>query len=869
MASSDQPHTSLTLNDVMHAIEELGKDLQATKSRVAELADSRRTTFGENPRYFSATNSGWRPPASRTTPPTLDPAPRMRVDAPRFSGEDPTGWIFRVQKYFDYFLTPEPERWHLVAMFIDHPASEWFHYFQANNPMATWPEFLDAVQQRFDPTYYENYVGLLSKLTQSSTILAYQTEFETILNKVSGVPESTLIAMYIAGLKQPIRREVNLRNPTTLPLTFALARELSACHLEAAGSYSRELRRPWSARPPTTPSAGLLPTPGPSSRPSPVPQASHNSESSPKLPVVRLTNAEKTERTKKGLCWYCDEKWIAGQNCKHRFLLLMGPDEEDAEPLEQLDTPNSDDLIIADISSMHALAGSPNPRALKLAGMVNGSAVQVLLDSGSTHNFIHPGVAERLQLVLHPVPSFRVYVGNGDSLRCAYACPQTAISLQGHAFLIDLYLLEIHGTDVVLGVQWLQTLGKVAHDYAQMTMEFMWQGNSITLHGNTPSPRQISYGQFCTMVAASTSWALYELVVSQPEKAPPGDAHMDVPTDVPSSLRAVILDHVIQTPDQQFYIRKLMGFKFRIEYKTGTSNRAADALSRRDEDDATVLFVATAQPLPLLLDSLRAENGALPDLQRLHAECEAGRAPSHISVQEGLLYYKRRLYVSPGSPLRDRILTEFHSTPLAGHQGVERTFRRIAAVFYWPGLRREVRRFVASCENRMRAQANKHRRDVSFDVGDWVLLKLQPYRQYSIARPLSAKLGHCYYGPFEILERVGSVAYRLRLPEGCRIHDVFHVSLLRPFIRRPDSDPNPTLPDSFFKGRPISVPVSALQQRMVLVDGKPQQQWQIRWSDVADGGFTWEPVEDLLQHFPDLRLEDKADSNPGELIRDR
>ncbi|VFR01427.1 unnamed protein product [Cuscuta campestris] len=1128
---------------------------------------------------------------------------------------------------------------------------------RANSPSTTWPEFLDAVQQRFDPNYYENYVGLLSKLTQSSSVMEYQSAFESILNKVSGVPESTLVAMYIAGLKQPVQREVNLWNPSTLPATFALARELSACHQEAAVTYSSRARRPWPQRPPSTATAGLLPTPPAAPKlPSPAPRPSASPSN---LPIVRLTNAEKAERNKKGLCWYCDEKWIRGHHCKHRFLVFMGPDD-DVNPLDVMDLVDSDQelaVISGDVSSLHSLAGSPSPRSLKLAGSVKEMAVQVLLDGGSTHNFVHPAVAERLALTLHPVPPFRVYVGNGDSLRCAYSCPQTPLCLQGHRFDVDLYILEIHGPDIVLGVQWLQTLGTVSHDYSQLTMEFTWKGSPVLLRGDAPHPRPVSYSQFCRLAAAPDGWDMYELMLAETPLRQDSAGPIALPDDVPEPIRAVLLAHsgvfglpqglppsrpwdhrihldttakpvnvrpyrypyfqkteierqvremldqglirhshspysspvllvqesfanlkramttapvlrlpdftqifvvetdastsgieavlmqqghplaffskklgprrrasstyhkelyviveavqkwrqyllgrefvirtdqrslkelllqVVQTPDQQFYIRKLMGFKFRIEYKSEVSNRAADALSRRDEDsDMAGLFMAYAQPLPTLLRALLEENSTLPDLIQLHSSVRDGTASSAISIHNGLLYHGHRLYLSSSSKLRDQLLHEFHATPLTGHQGVERTFRRLAQVFYWPSMRWDVRQFVASCavcqatkystqhpagllqplpildqvwesasmdfitglppsqgftvimvvvdrlskyshfgalaagfdsprvarlftdvvvkhhgfprsvisdkdsvfmslfwkelmrlsgsslkfstayhpqsdgqtevlnrsleqylraftyerptkwtsflpwaelalncsqheglgvspfqalygrappslfptlsvrarvpaveellreradlltdlkahltkmQHRMRSQANQHRRDVSFAVGDMVLLKLRPYRQHSMPCPLSAKLAQRYYGPFEVLERVGAVAYRLRLPDGCKIHDVFHVSLLRPFLTRPGSSPTPSLPDCFFKGRPVSLHVVGLDSRTVLVDGQPQEQWLIRWSDGTNNDATWEPVVELLDKYPDLRLVDKVVPNPG------
>ncbi|VFQ93729.1 unnamed protein product [Cuscuta campestris] len=416
----------LTMDDLMQAITNLGNELQATKIHVAQLSAGARQFGFDARRPERPPTAGWRPPPSRTGPPPNDPVPRMRVDAPRFGGEDPTGWIFRVQKYFDYFLTPDAERMQLVPMLIDHPASEWLRYYQANNCGASWEDFLVVVQQRFDPDYYENYVGLLSKLQQTTTVMDYQSAFEALLNKVSGVPEPTLVAMYVAGLKQPTQREVNLRNPSSLQATFSLARELAACHQEQATTSYSSSRRGWQPR---------RSLPSSSSSASPVQHAVRPSLPStkpperatpPNLPVVRLSAAEKAERSKKGLCWYCDDKWIPGHSCKHRFLVYMGPDDDEVAPSGLVPTsgdPSDESLITADVSSILSLAGNPSPRSLKLAGLVSGNAVQVLLDSGSTHNFIHPDVAQRLALVPHPAAPFRVYVGNGDSLRCSYSCP--------------------------------------------------------------------------------------------------------------------------------------------------------------------------------------------------------------------------------------------------------------------------------------------------------------------------------------------------------------------------------------------------------------------------------------------------------------
>ncbi|VFQ61056.1 unnamed protein product [Cuscuta campestris] len=153
---------AITMDDLLQAINNLSAELQTTKGQVAALA---ATTHAE-PRWNRPPGMGWLPPPKRphNGGHNTEAIPRMRVEAPRFNGDDPAGWIFWIQNYIDYFLTPDGERLQLVAMLLDYPASDWFRYYQTNNCGTSWEAFLIAVRQRFDPDYYENYIGSLSKL---------------------------------------------------------------------------------------------------------------------------------------------------------------------------------------------------------------------------------------------------------------------------------------------------------------------------------------------------------------------------------------------------------------------------------------------------------------------------------------------------------------------------------------------------------------------------------------------------------------------------------------------------------------------------------------------------------------------------------
>ena len=150
---------------------------------------------------------------------------------------------------------------------------------------------------------------------------------------------------------------------------------------------------------------------------------------------------------------------------------------------------SEEDVINGYISSLNALAGQVNPRSLRLIGEICTHHFQVLIDnSGSTHNIIKPTLVEQLGLPIQPILTFRVYIGNGDFLACKFLCPQVTLTMQGTDFSLNLFVMPIEGLDIVLGVEWLQLLGRVSHDYSALSMEFYWNGLPVTLRGIMDPP---------------------------------------------------------------------------------------------------------------------------------------------------------------------------------------------------------------------------------------------------------------------------------------------------------------------------------------------------------------------------------------------
>jgi hypothetical protein len=131
-------------------------------------------------------------------------------------------------------------------------------------------------------------------------------------------------------------------------------------------------------------------------------------------------------------------------------------------------------------------------------------------------------------------------------------------------------------------------------------------------------------------------------------------------------------------------------------------------------------------------------------------------------------------------------------------------------------------------------------------VADKVFVKIQPYVQSTLAHRANQKLSFKFYGPFEILERIGSVAYKLLLPPSTTIHPVFHVSQLKAAVL-PTVQVSPSLPSAIDLPR---IPLKVLQHRTVNTANGSVEQGLILWSGWSVDMATWENLLQLRQDFP-------------------
>jgi hypothetical protein len=165
---------------------------------------------------------------------------------------------------------------------------------------------------------------------------------------------------------------------------------------------------------------------------------------------------------------------------------------------------------------------------------------------------------------------------------------------------------------------------------------------------------------------------------------------------------------------------------------------------------------------------------------------------------------------------------------------------------------RLIRDKLKAAHDRQKSYADLKRKEIEFNVGDRVFLKVSPWKKvFRFGR--KGKLSPRFIGPYEVIERVGPVAYRMELPQELeRIHNVFHVSMLR----RYRSDPSHVLfvevielqPDLTFEEEPVEIlayDVKEFRRKSIPIV-------KVLWRNHSTEEATWEPEETMRHQYPYL-----------------
>ncbi|XP_026449162.1 uncharacterized protein LOC113349403 [Papaver somniferum] len=375
----------------------------------------------------------------------------INIKFPIFDGNDPDGWIFKAEQFFSLHGVTENQKVPVAAAHLDKDANSWFRWIKESFGTfreLTWQQFSRALRSLFGNRKHIDACSALSKLEQK-------------------------------GLRKDIGASVRLFRPRSLSETF----EYALCQEDVINS-SQHINplirnfpsKSFTAVSPSLPQRNAVPS-----------------------GIKRLTWEEQKQHRAKGLCFNCDEPYTQGHLCaKSRLLFLEGANDMSITELQQDNSEDiPEDVLIEsekDIAStpeisLHAFMGSPFPKTMRITGYIKGHPVTILIDSGSTHNFLHPKIAKHCGYkVTSSNTVMQVMIGDGRFLNATGSCSNVTIKLQDYVFDIDFYLLAVSGCDAVLGVQWLRSLGTFTWDFNKLIMKFSKLDREFSLIGdNSPT----------------------------------------------------------------------------------------------------------------------------------------------------------------------------------------------------------------------------------------------------------------------------------------------------------------------------------------------------------------------------------------------
>ena len=164
----------------------------------------------------------------------------------------------------------------------------------------------------------------------------------------------------------------------------------------------------------------------------------------------------------------------------------------------------------------------------------------------------------------------------------------------------------------------------------------------------------------------------------------------------------------------------------------------------------------------------------------------------------------------------------------------------------------QVKENLRVAQSRQKSYADVRRRELTFEEGDHVYLKVSPMRRLKRFR-VKGKLSPRYIGPFRILAKKGEVAYQLKLPEHLSaVHDVFHVSQLKKCLRVPEEQ----LPMEDLEIQDdltyTEYPAQILETAERRTRNRTVRMCKVRWNHHTEDEATWEREDQMMAEFPEL-----------------
>ena len=131
--------------------------------------------------------------------------------------------------------------------------------------------------------------------------------------------------------------------------------------------------------------------------------------------------------------------------------------------------------------SIHAIYRARTPQTMKVHGQVGKHQITLLIDSGSTHNFLDTKIARKLGVMFNSTGNFEVAVAKGEKIPSSGRCKGICTIIQDRPVTADYYLLPLVGCNAILGAQWLRKFGSIIWDFSKLQMKFHSKGKDVVL----------------------------------------------------------------------------------------------------------------------------------------------------------------------------------------------------------------------------------------------------------------------------------------------------------------------------------------------------------------------------------------------------
>ena len=155
-------------------------------------------------------------------------------------------------------------------------------------------------------------------------------------------------------------------------------------------------------------------------------------------------------------------------------------------------------------------------------------------------------------------------------------------------------------------------------------------------------------------------------------------------------------DQILTFDLQRKAMTKLVGLQFQFQYKKGTENTVADALSRVGH---LLAVSATSQSQPVwmqeVVNSYEVDPKAQQLIQQLAVSTENAEG---FSLQQGIIKFQDRIWIGANSALKTKLISAFHDSAMGGHSGILATYQRVDKLFAWSGLKNDVTEYVQQCD---------------------------------------------------------------------------------------------------------------------------------------------------------------------------